>query len=92
MELNTQEAKLKDGKRCNFAKTDDRAIFINNKIATWQILLLIFIIITSILFSFVTVSFIGEGFDKILTDLHLLKVDAGLAEDPSILFTKDGEV
>ena len=80
MEKDIQDARTSNGKRVGYVKVDDRSILISNKIGSWQIALLAFILVASILMSYVTITFIGDGFNRLLYEIYEIKSELGMNE------------
>jgi uncharacterized membrane protein YciS (DUF1049 family) len=66
------DVKLKNGKEMKYFKSNDKHVFFNNIVAmsNWQLIILVFIVVSSILMTALLMTFIGEGFNKILFDLN----------------------
>lgn len=93
MEQNIQEAKLKNGKYMGVTKIEDKFIFLNLVMARWQLALLVFIVITSILSNVIVLNFIGEIANTLLYEIKSLHLEQGtLDEVGAILFniTRNG--
>ena len=73
MEKTAQEAKLKSGKTVGYTKINDEAVFINNVMAKWQVVIIIFILVVSILVAFVQMSFLAEVGNQILEELAIIR-------------------
>ena len=80
MEKDIQDARTSNGKRVGYVKVDDRSILISNKIGSWQLALLAFILVASILMSYVTMTFIGDGFNRLLYEIYDIKSELGMTE------------
>jgi len=78
MKKDITDAKTKEGKRVGYVKVDDRSILISSKISSWQIALLAFILVASILMSYVTISFIGDGFNRLLYEIYEIKQELNI--------------
>lgn len=85
MVQNIQEAKLKNGKKVGYVKVGENTIFINNRLNLWQVGLLIFIIITSILVTYVQFAFMADAFNRVLTEIRDVKIGLGLNSDNSYI-------
>jgi len=75
-----QKAKLKNGKKVNYAKVDDHNLFVNVGMADWQMILLIFIVILSILLSFAQMQFTADSINKVWKDVQEIQYGLGLGE------------
>lgn len=73
MPTNTIGVKLNDGKKAQVAKTDDRYIFVNTTLTWWQLGLLIFILVFSILAVVIEMNLILEGFNRLLYEFQAIK-------------------
>lgn len=68
------DIRLKNGKRATVAKVDDKYYFFNVKMTTFQLALIVFIAVLSILVYILLFNFIGEGFNRILEEIHTLQL------------------
>lgn len=75
MDSKVNKVKLKDGTELNHVKSKGRHLFFNKLVAisNWQLYILLFILVFSILISFFEVYFITDGFNKILEELATIK-------------------
>ena len=78
MKKDITDAKTKEGKRVGYVKVDDKSILISSKISSWQIALLAFILVASILMSYVTITFIGDGFNRLLYEIYEIKQELNI--------------
>jgi len=84
-----QDVKLKNGKEMNYFKSDGKHLFFSKLVAisNWQLYILLFILVFSILMSFFEVMFITEGFNRILQEIGNLQAQTmGEKLYPSILY------